>query len=526
MIKKIIPVIGSVLVLSCSKKNDAPVPTPFLNFKQTAITVTPVPRTVTEVIVESNIDWQLSFSAGTDWLSADKMSGTGNDTIHVTVLTDNSGGQSRTATITASPVNTTTSLTAQLTVEQKVYNVQLLSQKVYGGNAADELDAIIPLSDGGLLLAGYTSSSQNGMVRKNHGGYDGWVVRLNSNQDTVWTRVLGSTGTDIISCAAAVADGGFVLAGYTNAVNGDVTGTHAGKSDWWIIKLKANGDTVWTRLMGGANNDYPRSLANTPDGGFIVAGQINTSSSETDAWVVKLNNNGGVVWQKTLGGTGTDVFGAVAVSTNGNIMLTGSTTSNNTGNIGVNHGDKDVWVTKLNANGEVVWSKLFGGDKADEGDALSVTPDGGCIIVATASSNATGDVGANKGGKDIWVVKLNASGDTSFTTLIGGTASDYGRGIVATSDGGFVVASFTNSTDGDIGSNHGDYDLWLVKLNNKGRKIWNKTFGGAGYEYVEGIALGTDNSIYLAGYTESNNTGDVGAAYGNGDAWFIKVKDF
>lgn len=525
MIRKTIPLICTVFVLSCSKKHDAP-PTPFLNFNQTSVSVSPVPGTVTDVIVESNIDWQLSFSAGADWLQADKTSGHGNDTIHVTVLADNSGSQSRTATITASPVNTATSLTAQLTIEQKVYNVQLLSQKVYGGTSVDELDVVIPINDGGLLLAGYTSSSNTGMVRTNHGSYDGWIVRLNSNLDTVWTRVMGGTGADVFGCGTATTDGGFVLGGYTSAVDGDVTGTPAGKADWRIVKLNGNGDTVWTRLLGGPLNDFPRSMTATADGGFIIAGQMNTSGTEIDGFVVKLNGNGEVVWQKTLGGTGTDIFWSVGVATDGSILLGGSSASNNTGNVGASHGGVDMWVTKLSSNGDLIWNKLFGGDKNDEANSLKTTPDGGCIIAGTTSSNATGDVGASYGDKDIWVVKLNANGDTLYTTLAGGSATDYSRSITATPDGGFVVAGFSNSANGDIALNQGDFDVFTMKLNNKGKKIWTKTFGGNQYDYTNAIVLNADNSFYLTGYTQSNNSGDVGAAFGSGDAWLIKIKDF
>lgn len=121
---------GTVLVLSCHKKNADVAPAPFLNLTQTTISVSPLPGTSTEVIVQSNIDWQLSFSAGADFLKADKMKGHGNDTIHINVLTDNGDSTSRKAILTASPTNTATQLSTQLTIEQKAYNVQLLAQKV------------------------------------------------------------------------------------------------------------------------------------------------------------------------------------------------------------------------------------------------------------------------------------------------------------------------------------------------------------------------------------------------------------
>lgn len=385
------------------------------------------------------------------------------------------------------------------------------------------MDIVISLNDGGLMSGGYTSSSQTGLVGKNHGDFDGWVVKLNSNQDTVYTRVMGGTGTDFFITGTAASDGGFVFAGYSNAANGDVTGTLAGGSDWWIVKLNSKGDTVWTRLMGGAFTDIPNSIANTADGGFIVAGYRSSGSSSTtrDGYVVKLNSNGNIVWQQTLGGTAPDIINAVSVASDGTILLAGFSSSTTTGN---NHGSADMWVVKLKEDGTVVYSKLFGGTEGDQANAVSATTDGGCIVAGFTGSNKTGDVGANKGSQDVWVLKLNGNGDTTFTKMLGGSANERAFTVAPTTDGGYLVAGHTNSTDGDIVNNHGDNDIWSFKLNKSGQLLWRKTFGGSGYEFAGKMAIGTNNSIYVAGYTESNSTGDVGASFGSGDAWIFKFK--
>jgi uncharacterized delta-60 repeat protein len=525
--RKLLAVIGILLVLSCNKKHNDITPTSFLNFSQTAVSVTPVTGTTTEVIVTSNIHWKLSFSAGTDWLTADKMSGDGNDTIHLIVLTDNVDSLSRKAILTASPTDTTTKVSAQLTIEQQSYNVRLLSQKLYGGIEYDEFLGIQPISSGGFILGGSTRSNQTGLVGQNHSSkdYDAWVVRLNSNQDTLWTRLMGGTGSDFFNGCVAASDGGFVFSGYTNAANGDVVGTFKGNFDWWIVKLNSDGDTVWTRLMGGAFNDIPGKIAATADGGFIVTGYISTGNSSTsrDGWVVKLNSNGDIVWQQILGGSALDMMSDIAITADGSILLAGYSTSTTPG---TNHGGGDLWVVKLTADGAVLYSKLFGGTGDDRANAIKATTDGGCIVAGYTSSNKTGDVGSSKGGDDIWVIKLNASGDTTFTALLGGSGSDRANDVILTADGGYIVAGFSNSTDGDVKNNNGNVDAWLMKLSKNGQLLWSKSFGGSAYDIVDKLLLGNNNSIYVLGYTESANTGDIGSTFGAGDAWLFNIKDF
>jgi hypothetical protein len=507
-----------VAIMSCGKKNDSPAP--LLNFGQTTLSLAPVPGATADLIVESNIDWQVSLAAGTDWLQLNKTSGHENDTIHITVIKDNTATQARAVSITATPANTSINLQAQISIEQKPYDVQVLSQKTFGGNAEDYINDIVATSDGGLFMTGVTKTNNNGDVRAGHGDYDAWMVRLNSNRDTVWTRVMGGTWYDGAAQAIATADGGFVIAGNTlSNKTGDV-GTNNGSADWWIIKLKSNGDTAWTKLLGGVYSDYASSIAATADGGFVVAGEtgITGSSDGVDVMVVKFNSSGNILWKKTLGGSKYDAASSVTVAADGSLLIAANTESNNTGDVGASHGYWDYWLIKLKDNGDKQWAKVFGGSNYDNALSVRSTPDGGAVITGSSASNQSGDVGTNHGNEDLWVVKVNANGEMVWNKLFGGTGSEVASAVAVTPDGGYLIAGFSDSKDGDVGATQGLEDLWVLKIATNGQMLYSKTFGGSGYENGSALLLNSDGSFYVSGDTESNSRGKA-------DGWLLKLKD-
>jgi hypothetical protein len=496
-----------LVIMSCHKKDsDAP---PFLNFNVTTLSLAPVPGATADLVVQSNIDWQVSVPAGTDWLQLSKASGHGNDTIHVTVIKDNQNAAARSVVVTGSGGN----LTAQATIEQKPYNVQLLSQKTFGGSGEDYIFDMVPTQDGGLFLAGTTSSNKSGDVGTNHGGNDAWLIRLNSNRDTVWTRVMGGAYYEAAARAIATADGGFAIAAYKQ--------NNVGYDDWWIIKLKSNGDTAWTKQIGTVYDEYPEGIAATADGGFVVVGSYSSSSVNEDVMAVKFNINGDIAWQKTYGGSSYDIANAVTVYPDGSMMIAATTSNNNSGDVGATHGYWDYWIIKLNANGEKLWTKAYGGSQYDRPFAIANTADGGAVITGTSRSSQSGNVtGANHGNVDLWVVKVNANGDMEWNTLLGGAGSEEDPIVKVTPDGGYLIACDTDSKDGDVGTTQGLSDLWVLKLNTNGKILWSKTFGGTGYEEEGALSLNADGTFYVAGYNESIGGPDTG------DAWLLKLKDY
>jgi hypothetical protein len=235
-------------------------------------------------------------------------------------------------------------------------------------------------------------------------------VKLSATGAIQWQKCLGGSGWDVATSIQQTSDGGFIVAGRTNSNDGDVTGNH-GNDDFWVVKLSATGEIQWQKSLGGSNDDWATSIQQTSDGGFIVAGS----------------------------------------------------TDSNDGDVTGNHGNDDFWVAKLSSTGAIQWQKSLGGSGDELAESTQQTSDGGFIVTGWTTSN-DGDVTGNHGGKDFWVVKLSSTGAIQWQKSLGGSGTDVAESIQQTSDGGFIVAGYTASNDGDVTGNHGYDDFWVVKL--------------------------------------------------------------
>jgi len=398
-------------------------------------------------------------------------------------------------------------------------------QKCLGGTDWDEAYSIQQTSDGGFIVAGETMSN-SGNVSGNHGSYDAWVVKLNNSGDIEWQNCLGGTDDDYAYSIQQTIDSGFIVAGYTWSNDGDVSGNHGG-GDAWVVKLNSSGTILWQKCLGGTDYDMANSIQQTSDGGFIVAGRTHSNDGDVsgnheggDYWVVKLNSSGTILWQKCLGGTDYDDAYSIQQTNDGGFIVAGGTDYND--DVGSwFHGYHDAWVVKLTSSGDIEWQKCLGGTDWDEGNSIQQASDGGFIVAGFTKSNDD-DVLGNHGGGDSWVVKLNSSGDIEWQKCLGGTNVDYAYSIQQTSDGGFIVAGGTESNNGDVSGNHGSHDSWVVKLNSSGTILWQKCLGGIYGDYANSIQQTSDGGFIVAGETSSNN-GDVSGNHGTNDCWIIKL---
>jgi hypothetical protein len=263
-------------------------------------------------------------------------------------------------------------------------------------------------------------------------------------------------------------DGGFIIAGRANSIDGDVTGNH-GSLDYWVVKLNNIGGLEWQRSLGGSGFDLGYSVSQTEDGGYIVVGEsdsqdgdISTPLGTSDYWVVKLNFDGKIEWEKSLGGTNYDRGNDIQQTREGGYIVFGLSSSIN-GDITGNHGSDDCWAVKLSSNGTLEWQKALGGSSDDLGQSIRQTLDGGYILAGSTFSN-NGDVVNNDGGLDLWVVKLNEQGMLEWQKTMGGTNTEIGTSIQQCSDGGYITVAETRSNDGDVSGGQGQTDFWIVKL--------------------------------------------------------------
>lgn len=424
-------------------------------------------------------------------------------------------------------------------------------KKSLGGINQDYASSVKQTSDGGYIVAG-SSRSNDGNVTGHHGSTDYndyWILKLDGNGIIQWERSLGGTNTDWASSIIQTSDGGYIVAGYSNSDDGDIT-THHGStdySDYWIVKLDGNGNIEWQKSLGGTGTDGAADIRQTTDGGYIVAGYTNSNDGDvsgyhigegtpTDYWIVKLNSNGDIEWQKCLGGTATDGASSIEQTSDGGYIIAGGSYSND-GDVSGHHGafgrfgTTDYWIVKLTNNGTIQWQKSLGGIYYDYATSIQQSSDGGYIIAGYATSN-DGDVTGHHGTPsdivwDYWIVKLDNNGTIQWQKSLGGMNLDLASSIQQTIDGGYIVAGYSYSNDGDVTGHHGSsyQDYWIVKLDNNGTIQWQKSLGGTRDDFAHSIQQTVDGGYIIAGHSDSND-GDVTGHHGTtstSDYWIIKL---
>ena len=401
-------------------------------------------------------------------------------------------------------------------------------QKSLGGSGADFAQSIQPTADGGCIVAGSSGSANGDIdVDGFHGNYDCWLVKFNATGIIQWKKSLGGFGNDNAYAIQTTSDGGYIVAGSSDSNNGDVTGNH-GYIDYWVVKLDAAANIQWQKSLGGSFNDFAYAIQATSDGGYVVAGvtqsddgDVNGNHGGQDYWVVKLNATGTLQWQKSLGGSNNDFVNSIQATLDGGYVVAGYSNSTN-GDVTGNHGGYDYWIVKLNANGTIQWQKSLGGSNYDGAWAIQIASDGGYVVAGVTQSN-DGDVSGNHGSSpDYWVVKLDATGSILWQKALGGSEADTAYCIQTTSDGGYVVGGVSQSNNGDVNGNHGFSDFWTVKLNATGTLQWQKSLGGSGSEYAYAIQTTLDGGYVVAGFTDSGD-GDLTGNHGSYDYWVVKL---
>ncbi|MPT33479.1 MAG: T9SS type A sorting domain-containing protein [Chryseobacterium sp.] len=401
-------------------------------------------------------------------------------------------------------------------------------QKSLGGSGKDVALNIERTSDGGYITAGY-SDSNDGDVTENRGFLDFWIVKSDSNGNVQWQKTLGGSGSETAHSIKQTLDSGYIVLGRSASNDGDVSGNH-GSEDFWIVKLNANGNIQWQKSLGGISVDSAFDLDLTSDGGYILKGESSSNSGDVtgnhgsvDFWVLKLDSIGNIQWQKSLGGSLFESAYSIQQTSDSGYILAGGSRSND-GDVTGNHGSFDFWIVKLNNNGSIEWQKSLGGSGIDIASNIKETSDGGYIVAGYSNSN-DGDVTGNRGGFDYWIVKLDNNGIIQWQKSLGGSNDDYAANIQQTLDGKYIVVGSSLSNDGDVSGHHGDSennDAWIVRLNSSGDILWEKSLGGSKDDLIFTISQTLDGGYILAGNSGSND-GDVTENNGDSDLWIVKL---
>lgn len=403
-------------------------------------------------------------------------------------------------------------------------------QKSFGGTDADLVSCSLPTQDGGGIVIGSTNSVDS-LVTGNHGGQDVWVVKVDADGVLQWKKCFGGSLSDHFFEISPTIDGYYVLSGRSASSDGDVA-LNKGLDDYWILKMDVAGNIIWEKTYGGSQSDMARGCVQAPDGNFYVTGSSSSTDGDVngnhglgDNWLIKLDSAGNLLWQKALGGSGVDVGWRVQPTADGGVMNIGTTASTNGDVVSLNHGVLDIWVVKLDSNGNIQWEKCYGGSAAEEVRSINLTNDGQ-FLVSGYSASSDGDLTSNYGDDDIWVFKIDSLGVLQWQKSFGGSGEDWGLDSRQTSSGGYLISGRSASADHDVSFNHGGTDVWVAKLDTAKNIIWEKSLGGSAFDEGREFYETAPGEYFLSGHSLSVD-GDVTGNIGSYDYWVLRLtKDF
>ena len=287
-------------------------------------------------------------------------------------------------------------------------------------------------------------------------------------------------------------DGGYIMMGESFSFG-------AGSTDLFLTKTDRMGNILWSRNFGGKDSDYGRHIIQTKDGGYIILGYtFSFGAGEADVYLIKTDPDGEILWSKTYGGEKNDYAYSILESNDRGFIIIGETAS-------FGAGDYDVFLLKTDWEGDLIWSKTYGGKKLDVGRSIQQTFDDGFIIAGETNSFGTGSY-------DVYLLRTDEDGKLLWTRTYGGKGIDYGRGVLETIDGGYMIcgSSFSFGLGGE------DEDAYLIKTDVQGNLIWSKIIGGDKTDYAHSV-FGTKSDEYvpmpekfiITGHTKSFGSGET-----------------
>jgi PKD repeat protein len=374
--------------------------------------------------------------------------------------------------------------------------------EAFGGEMNDKFYSVQQTSDGGYIVAGVNESERGGdadvfLIKTDSQGRVGEDQNIITFKKT-FDNSHHDEGRSVVETGLVGNADGYIVVGSTYS---DVSGG----VDVWLIRTDEDGNVIWEECFGGAAVDRGYSVQQTSDGGYIVVGETYSAdlgggvgnAGFGDAYLIKVDSNGGLEWQKTFGGESLDIGYSVQQTLDGGYVLAGQTYS-------AGHGSSDVYVVKTDSLGDEVWAKRYGGKDVDVGYSVQQTEDGYIVVGATYSEGA--------GDYDVYLVKTDSAGFRQWEQTFGGSEPDWGYSVQQTSDNGYIIAGSTQS----YGS--GSKDLWLVKTDAGGIEQWNKAIGGTGSDIARCVDQALDGGYIIAGENGSLGSGEI-------YAWLTRVSN-
>ncbi|MFY7909364.1 MAG: T9SS type A sorting domain-containing protein [Emticicia sp.] len=415
-------------------------------------------------------------------------------------------------------------------------NLAIHWQKSLGGKNNEYAYATTPTADGGYVIVGSTNNNKDGDVPASKaysgvGGSDIWVVKLNNWGEIEWSKTFGGTQADIATDVLETKDKGILLVATTSSTDGEATG-NGSRGGLILLKLKTDGSIEWRKVIASGYSigeiSFARADANskpsikpTADGGYILGATINPVNT-TDFWLSKLNATGDIQWTRTYGSVSNDSMNEVIACADGGFLMVGGTEASNLEISGAGKGFIDFCIMKTDATGRLLWQRALGGTNLDIAYSAIETTDNAYIIVGETNST-NGDMTPNLGQKDGVLAKYSAvEGRLLWKVLTGGDDIDGLYTIKKASTGKLFAMGMSSSVIGKVKPSGPVGDIWVVNIENSGVISSHAMFGGADTDIARGAFPIADGGFVIAGNSDSVD-GDVTENKGGTDFWALKI---
>ncbi len=396
-------------------------------------------------------------------------------------------------------------------------------QKCYGGTGGEGILSVAETQDNGFIAAGFTNSD-DGDVTNYHDGGDAWVIKTDINGNLQWQKCYGGAGFEQAYSIIATSDGGYIFEGATNSNDGDVSGNYGGW-DIWIVKLDSLGTILWERCYGGTSSEEDGTIIEVM-GGYVFVGSTSSNDGDVtgyqgfgrDVWLVHIDYSGNIIWQKCIYGINDDRGHTVKQTIDNGFLISGDAGHWN----GVCQSTLDIWMMKVDSVGNLIAGYCRGGPDEDVSFCAQPTSNNGSIFVGKVLSGGGNISGFQGGAFDIWVVKNDSLGNIEWEKCLGGSSMEDSYSIIECTDGTYILTGSTDSNDGNVNNVIGSTDMWVVKLDPFGTILYANNFGGTSGERGRQIIETTDEKYVVGGWTYSSNVHTT-ENFGGGDFWLIKL---
>lgn len=391
--------------------------------------------------------------------------------------------------------------------------------QTYRSETFNEAQDIITTKDGGYIIVGFSEeikyaeslywdpldiSCSDPQYTYQSQGKNFYIIKIDADGQLIWEETFGGSNSEIAYAITDTDDGGYIIIGDTDSEDGQVENIQ-GKTDIWAIKINEDGELLWSKTFGGFNYDRATSIAKTQDKNFVIGGYSNTTyitantGVSMDFWVLKINTNGEIIWQKSMGTIQDDITKSIYPTADGGCVVAGMT-------------QDQVYMVKMQEDGDILWEKTFDGNRNNVAKILQTNAGGFLLAGHSTPTNSTGSL-------SYWVIKTDENAEIIWEKRFGGSKTDIATTIIENPDNEIFIAGLSYSSDIQVSESFGYTDYWIVKLNPEGQIIWEKSYGyDVSFENPKAMKPTFDGGLIIAGTTTMSNNSYSGC-------WVVKIND-